>query len=202
MSRVPLAIFDPVPLYRRGLLTAFNDGHFAPEDPADVEGWATRAGRRVLLVTTAVREDAEILHRLAGANPELTLVALLREPTAELYLLAMRCGVSGAVAWMAQPETMVDVVEAACQGHWLLPLDVARRISGLVRSGDEAPGVSAAEVEWLRLLANGTPMAHLALRVGLSEREMFRQLRDLYGRMGARSRTEALVKAAQWGVIK
>ena len=202
MPPIPLAIFDPVPLYRRGLLTAFDHRDFAPEDPADVEEWAARHGRRILLVTTTVREDAEILRRFAAANPELTLVALLREPTVELYLLAMRSGASGAVSWMAQPETMVDVVEAACAGHWLLPFDVARHISGLVRVGGEAPGVSAAEGEWLRLLANGTTIAELALRLGLSEREMFRQLRDLYGRMGARSRTEALVKAAQWGVIK
>ena len=198
---MPLAIFDPVPLYRRGLLTAFNNRRFAPEDTADVEAWAAQNGPRVLLVTTIVREDAEVLRRFAGVNPELTVVALLREPTVELYLLAMRCGVSGAVAWVAQPETMVDVVEAACAGHWLLPLDVARHISGLVMVGAEAPGLSESEREWLRLLGTGLTVSQLALRFGLSEREMFRQLRDLYGRMGARSRTEALVKAAQWGVI-
>ena len=202
VSLVPLAIFDPIPLYRRGLFTAFDNGRFAPEDPGDVEEWAAHDGRRILLVTTTVREDAEILRRFAEVNPKATVVALLGEPTVEMYVLAMRSAVSGAVSWMAQPETMVAVVEAAYDGHWLLPLEIATRMSGLVTLATEAPGVSGAEVEWLRLLAKGMTIAHLALRLGLSEREMFRQLRDLYGRMGARSRTEALVKAARWGLVK
>ena len=107
MSLVPLAIFDPVPLYRRGLFTAFDNGRFAPEDPGDVEEWAAHDGRRILLVTTTVREDAEILRRFAEVNPKATVVALLREPTVEMYVLAMRSAVSGAVSWMAQPETTV-----------------------------------------------------------------------------------------------
>jgi len=202
VSLVPLAIFDPIPLYRRGLLTAFDHRPFVPEDPDDVEEWAAYNGRRVLLVTTTVPEDAEILRRFAAVNPKATVVALLREPTVEMYVRAMRSAVSGAVSWMAPPETMVAVVEAAYDGHWILPLEIAKRISGLVTLATDAPGVSGAEVEWLRLLAKGMTIAQLARRLGLSEREMFRQLRDLYGRMGARSRAEALVKAAQWGLIK
>jgi DNA-binding CsgD family transcriptional regulator len=58
---------------------------------------------------------------------------------------------------------------------------------------------SRREMEWLRQLASGTTVAKLADGAGYSERAMFRLLRDLYQRMGAQNRTEALLKARQRG---
>ncbi|MDQ3641282.1 MAG: hypothetical protein M3450_07420 [Actinomycetota bacterium] len=58
------------------------------------------------------------------------------------------------------------------------------------------------EVGWLQTLARGATVARLAGEVGYSEREMFRILSNLYQRMGVVSRTEALVQAAQWGLLE
>jgi DNA-binding CsgD family transcriptional regulator len=51
------------------------------------------------------------------------------------------------------------------------------------------------------MMANGQTVGELARAVGYSEREMFRLLRSLYERMGVRNRTEALLKAAQSGLL-
>jgi DNA-binding CsgD family transcriptional regulator len=59
--------------------------------------------------------------------------------------------------------------------------------------------ISDREIEWLRTLAAGSTVARLAEGVGYSERAMFRLLRDLYQRLGVKSRTEALMLAQQQG---
>jgi len=44
-------------------------------------------------------------------------------------------------------------------------------------------------------------LSYLAEQVGYSEREMFRLLGELYRRLGAANRSEALDKAARLGVF-
>jgi DNA-binding CsgD family transcriptional regulator len=50
-------------------------------------------------------------------------------------------------------------------------------------------------------LATGMTVAQLAAKAGYSERAMFRLLRSLYVRMGAKNRTEALIRAYEHGWI-
>jgi DNA-binding NarL/FixJ family response regulator len=56
---------------------------------------------------------------------------------------------------------------------------------------------SSREIGWLRDLANGVSVGRIAEGAGYSERMMFRLLRDLYARLGARNRTEALMLARE-----
>ena len=58
---------------------------------------------------------------------------------------------------------------------------------------------SPADNRRLRELARGTTVGRLAADVGYSERMMFRLLRELYARLGAGNRTDALVKAQAKG---
>jgi DNA-binding NarL/FixJ family response regulator len=66
-------------------------------------------------------------------------------------------------------------------------------------SGVGEAELPTAQLEWLRALAQGITVAQLAERHGYSERAMFRHLRDLYARMGAKGRTEALMLANRRG---
>ena len=61
--------------------------------------------------------------------------------------------------------------------------------------------LSERDRDWLRRLARGDTVAELAQSADYSTREMFRLLANLYGRMGVRRRTEALITAAHWGVL-
>jgi DNA-binding CsgD family transcriptional regulator len=54
-------------------------------------------------------------------------------------------------------------------------------------------------IAWLRHLSEGRTVADLADSVGYSERMMYRLLANLYRRLGARSRTKALMLAQREG---
>lgn len=62
-------------------------------------------------------------------------------------------------------------------------------------------GVSQAERQLLALLSEGLPTSAVARRLGVSERTVRRQIRDLCDRIGVSSRVEAIVWATRRGVI-
>jgi DNA-binding NarL/FixJ family response regulator len=133
-------------------------------------------------------------------NEDLVIVGLLRVAGIAAYREAFRFGATAAVAWDETPENVVKVVRACLDGFCLLPVGIAQ---GLVtaQSYEESPFLTEWERRYLQRLANGATVAEVAREASYSEREMFRLLHQLYQRLGARSRTEALVKAARLGLL-
>lgn len=198
---VPVAIIDVVPSYRLGLSAAFGEAGFKTEEPLDLEEWTRLPGPRVLLVTVAVLDDCDVITRFAGGGDDLAVVALLRHPTAEMYIRALQAGAAGAASWTSSPEFVIATVHAARDRQVLLPHDILQTIAAGITLSDELRTISPAEIKWLQMMGNGHTVGELARAVGYSEREMFRLLRHLYDRMGVRNRTEALLKAAQCGLL-
>jgi DNA-binding CsgD family transcriptional regulator len=101
----------------------------------------------------------------------------------------------------AQPELVRRVFEDAVGGSCLLPIEVvqAPTSSAARPAGEEAARPTPQELGWLRQLAGGTTVGRLAHEAGYSEQAMFRLLRELYRKIGARNRTEALVLSSQRG---
>jgi DNA-binding NarL/FixJ family response regulator len=203
--RTPLsvAIVDAVPSYRLGLSVAFADAGFDTDtdDSTDIDEWIRVPGRRVLVITVAVPEDCEVLRRFGEANSEVLIVALLRQPAPEMYVRALQAGASGAAPWTSSPETVIAVVQSALHDHVLLPHDVVQSIAAGVTLSADLRSIGSAEVKWLQMMAKGSTVGEVAQAVGYSEREMFRLLRHVYDRMGVQNRTEALLKAAQCGLL-
>lgn len=94
-------------------------------------------------------------------------------------------------------------MDAAMNGLATVPTALIRaRPSSSVRAREIIANVDIEKRGWLEALSNGISTAQLAGQIGFSEREMYRRLRDLYGRMGVRNRTEALVWATYCGIIQ
>ena len=197
MAYLPVAVWTPVPTYRRGLVVVLAEGGFKPEEPDDLDIWVAAGGRRAVVASGCGTERLAALRQL---SPSLAVVALLEDASLDAYRDALRAGASAAVPWDAPAATIVQVVQAAFDGQCVFPVPVAQALasSGPVELG--LPGVSAIEADWLRKLAKGMTVSELANDVGCSSREMFRLLRSLYTRMGVRSRREALVEAARGGL--
>ncbi len=198
---LPIAVFDPVPAYRRGLIAALADADLEAEAPDDFESWTLGGGRRAALITVGFPHGLDMLENLAKANSDLLVVVLLREPTLDAYRQVLKAGASGVAPWDAPPEAVVRVMRAAFEGQCMVPVHIAQALAAPAPVKPEISGVTAWEAKWLRTLASGATVADLAHESSYSEREMFRLLQRLYQRMGVRNRTEALVKAAQNGLL-
>ena len=197
---IPLAVYHPVPAYRRQLVGALHAAGVAVEETEDLPRWVASGGPRVVVAALDTVHGVEVL-RLHETRPEITIVALLARPTPEAFRAALRAGAAAAVPRSAPLDRVVHVVKAALCEHTLLPLSVVRAIVPRPANVCREAGVSTEEMRWLESLARGTPVMTLARDVGYSRSDMHRLLRRLYRKLGAESKEEALVRAAQWGLL-
>lgn len=191
-GRLSVRVVEEAAAYRRGLEEAFaGAGHQVAEEEETPD---------LALVALRVSADCARLEAWARRAP---VVALVEPGDAETVAHALHHGAVAAVEWQAETARIVQVAEAAARGDALLPSAIAR---GLPAHGvdphAERPHVEEEELEWLEELAQGSTVVDLADNYGYSERVMFRRLHDLYGRLGAANRSEALINAVRFGLLR
>jgi DNA-binding NarL/FixJ family response regulator len=192
-----VAIVERLPAYRRGLAAAFAEVGFAVEELATYD--ESVADADVVVFTIDSKEAWDALAALLEV-PELAIVALLEDATVTGYRRALRLGLAGTVSREAPTEQIVAVVSAALTGTTLLPCPIARQLAE--RCGIEEPlPISENEAGWLRAMADGATIATLAQAARYSERQMHRMVANLYKRIGAANRQQALVFAARYGIL-
>lgn len=193
-----VAVRDPLPAYRRGLEHALAEAGYLVEHPLELGPWVEGGGARALVVTCASARAAQELAALRARGEDVVGVVLLTEVSQAGYREVLETGVDAVVAHDASLERILHVLGAALDRRTVLPTEVAHR---LARRDDERDGVDSQQIEWLRALALGTTIEELARTVGYSERAMYRRLHELYVRLGARDRTQALLEALRRGLI-
>lgn len=198
-SRVRVVVRDRAPAYRRGLEIALAEAGYLLDHPLDLERWAETSGTRALVLTCASWEQARAAALLRTRGMDAVAIALLPERVSVGYREVLETGVDSAVSRDAPLDRIVEVVGAALDRRTVLPTEIART---LARGSQEEDGVGEQQTQWLGALARGVTVEELARSVGYSERAMYRHLRGLYSRLGARNRTEALLQAMRRGLIE
>ncbi len=143
-----------------------------------------------------------MLERLAelpeGAYP---LVLLL--PTETLLAEAWAAGGQGLLPRDASPEKLTAALTAAVRGLVTLDMSLAGTLLPQAQA-DPAPLVeqlTARELEVLQHLAEGLSNKAIALRLNISEHTIKFHVNAIMSKLGAQSRTEAVVRATQLGLI-
>jgi DNA-binding NarL/FixJ family response regulator len=197
-QRYDIAIVERLPAYRRGLAVGFAARHFHVQE---LRCAATIEHVDAFAVTIDQTLDWELVGRLKEMHPDSVVVVLLDDFTVRAWRQALRAGADGVVPREAPIEEIVSVVEAALAGITALPTQMARELVRPSGGQDSQLEVTASEIVWLRELAVGTTIATLARSARYSERQMHRLVADLYKRIGASNRQEALVLAARYGIL-
>jgi DNA-binding NarL/FixJ family response regulator len=178
------------------------EASFLPEEPDDARAWAAGRGPRAVLLAVETAEDLGLVVDLRAEREDLVVVALVREPSPDAVCFALSVGACSAAGWDVTGEDVVALLDAGLHERSIIPTSVARSLArGRGEGGRLSVPISEAQVGWLRQLASGVTVATLAEQVGYSEREMYRLLAATYQLLGARNRSQALVKAAQWGAL-
>jgi DNA-binding NarL/FixJ family response regulator len=197
---VRVAVWDPLPIYRCGMMTALAGAGFSSEEPEDLLEWSSEQQYRVALLTVQSKQELTLLTQLKGSWPDLILIAVLAEEDVEMHVKAVKAGATAAVGRTATPEEVLQVFNAAIRGVSMLPAEAVRTLAAPdAPQRNETSQLTPREIEWLRALSQGSTVAQLAENVGYSERAMYRLLRGMYRRMHAANRTEAVLKASRAG---
>jgi DNA-binding NarL/FixJ family response regulator len=196
-------VVDAVPACARGITNALQLHGYAAQEWTG-QNPPHQVGDTPILVTLRAGDDWDFL-RSHTESTDSCVVAVLPNSDERTYSRALAAGARSAVAERAPVEEIVQVLAAALDNHTLLPAAIAAAIAaGNHHTHEQAAAgpiaLDSAQVHWLRALAAGVTVADIAVQACYSQREMYRLLGQLYRRMGARNRADAIVLATKWGV--
>lgn len=199
----PIAVHDPLPLFRRGAVAALRAAGFDADSPDDLEAWVGRSERTVVVLTLDSPPDWLLLRRLLDAGHQMGVIALLEHVTVGTSVQAVLAGAGGVLSRDCTPEALCEAALNASDGVGLLPVAVLRALAheGPLPAQRGDGSLTDGEVGWLRGLSQGMTVRQLADRAGYSERMMYRLLAYVYENMRVKNRTEALLKAHDRGLI-
>ena len=219
MNDLRVLVIASSPLARAGLAALMSEqpglaivGHAAGDgDLADSIG----IYRPDILVWDMDWEPLEVLERLADArDARLPVVALLADvdSAGESAPALIGAGVRALLLQNANSDDLAAAVIAAARGMVALDGEVADMVfADTTRAGSTRPSanstaepvetLTARELEVINLIAEGLPNKTIAGRLNISEHTVKFHVNAILTKLGAQSRTEAVVRATRLGLI-
>jgi DNA-binding NarL/FixJ family response regulator len=205
-SRINVVIVDEHGLFREGLvnlLATESDIRVAAETASGAA--AVNAVRRyrpdVVLVgsDTASSNAADEIRLLLQAAPLSRFIVLANrdDPRRVKHLLS-----SGAHAYILKSATMAELlatIRVVDRDQDRVVLSVSRQTMNRLRAGSD-PMLSDRELEVLALVAEGMRNSQIANKLYIAEGTVKRHLTNIYAKLGATSRTDAIRRAANAGL--
>lgn len=187
-----------------------------------------RAGLRLLLAT--ISRDATILEAatldealaLAAQHPDLALclldlalkhengltalqrlkeiapdVAIVIVSAAEENAVIRSCLDAGAMSFIpksAAPELLTEALRQVLEGRIYLPTQIYDELPA------PRPNLTPRQLDVLACLSRGLPTKSIARELGLSEHTVKDHLTSIFQALGARNRTDAVIRASQFGL--
>jgi DNA-binding NarL/FixJ family response regulator len=210
---IGLLIADDQALFRSGLARLFADdvrvevlGEAA--DGAEAVRLAARLKPDVVLMDLRMPnlDGVEATRQILTANPAVKVIVLTTFDTDNEVLLALQAGASGFALKDTSPEAIIHAIEAVMAGQRVMASQVAQRvldmISGVKSPKDFYDGLTAREVEILRLVAGGQANKQVAYQLRISEKTVRNHISHIYEKLGIYDRTQAVLYAVRKGLIE
>jgi DNA-binding NarL/FixJ family response regulator len=213
-NRTGVLIVDHQPLVVRGLASLLRDEVGVPV----FQG----SGRPELLAAELVdyQPSVVIIGTLVGHSFSLDPVAVVtaNEPDARVVVLVdpvahlepydlVRLGVASLISRFASLDEIVLAVRQVLAGQQSLDGHMASRLlnelSLAIRRADSGGdgGLTKREMQVLELVADGLPNRDVATALHISENTVKNHMRSIHEKLGVKTRTEAVVKAARDGLV-
>ena len=142
-------------------------------------------------VTSTVRQI-----RQCSPGSRIIIVSIYEGPDLVQALLGL--GVRGYLLKSAHWQELVGAIRAVVAHDDRVILDVSRESLRPVQPGPLAETLSTREREVLELVGDALSNGQIAARLCLTEATVKRHLRNIFVKLGAVSRLDAVNKAAQW----
>jgi two-component system NarL family response regulator len=142
--------------------------------------------------------------------PSIGLVILSAFDADDTLFGAIEAGASSFIPKDAEPDTIIEAVNRAAQGQAYLPSDVATRVlenvaagpQDLKRNAQRGSGLTARELEVLRLIGQGAGNQGIADSLVVSIRTVGNHISSIYQKLGIDNRHAAMLYAIKNGVVR
>jgi DNA-binding NarL/FixJ family response regulator len=215
MESAPVRVLlaDDQTLFRSGLARLLSD------DPRVTVVAQAADGHEAVRLCDELKPDVVLMDirmpNLDGIKATVEIVAshadipvlILTTLEADTHVLeALRAGASGYVLKDATPESIVSSLLTVKSGGRVMASAIAQRVLGML-TGDTTPkdfydGLTAREVEILKLIAGGSANKQIAYKLAISEKTVRNHISHLYEKLHIYDRSQAVLYAVRKGLIQ
>jgi DNA-binding NarL/FixJ family response regulator len=210
---VRIVVVDDQALFRTGLARLLNE-----DERIEVVGQA-EDGLVALDVVGKLRPDVvlmdlkmpnldgiEATRRMLASNPDTKVLILTSFDADTSIIQALKAGAAGYVLKDSQAEGIVSSILAVMSGERVMASAVAQRVLDML-TGSTTPkefydGLTAREVEILKLLASGMANKQIAYKLGISEKTVRNHVSNMYEKLQIFDRAQAVLYAVRKGLIE
>jgi two-component system, NarL family, response regulator LiaR len=210
---VRVLIADDQTLFRSGLARLLND------DPrVEVVGEAVDgddAARQVTLLRPDVilmdikmpnSDGVQATQRIMAENPAAKVLILTTFDTDSYVLQALKAGASGYVLKDSRVESIVSSILAVVAGERVMSSSIANMVLDLLAGASNGKefydGLTARELEILKLLAAGIANKQIAFRLKISEKTVRNHVSNMYEKLNIADRAQAALYAVRKGLVE
>jgi DNA-binding NarL/FixJ family response regulator len=202
-------IVDSHPIVRLGLRASLaGDAGFKVVAEADNGDDALRLAERyrphVVLLETRLqgrRSGFEVARALRGVVPEVRILVLSSHASLSYVRDMIDAGVDGYLLKEARPAEIVDSLRTVVTARQVFSGRVREALSPPWSQGGNS-GLTRRQLDVLQRVADGHVNQEIATAMGISVKAVQIHLSGIYSRLGARTRTEAVVMAAKKGLVE
>jgi len=149
----------------------------------------------------------EATRLITARFPDVRVLVLTAYDEDPYVLALLQAGASGYLLKSADADALLRAVRSVHRGETVLSSQAAARAFrqiGVTGGGQDTAAMespTARELEVLRLVAQGLTNLAIGHQLGISSRTVQGHLANIYGKLGAQSRTEAVTAALKQGWI-
>lgn len=197
-------VLAATPIVRRGLVAILADAGWHVVDDASLVDDATGvdAGEPGHRPHVAVWElppaaTAEVVARGLAEWDGVPVLVLVSAATPDVLGALVSAGARGAVDRDIDEAALVQAARAVAEGRTVV--NAGARADG---AASRPPTLTRRESQVLALLCSGSTNREIADTLVISDNTVKNHVRRLYEKLHVRSRTEAVVRAARWGLVR
>ena len=210
VARVLIA--DDQTLFRRGL------ARLLEEDPRIALVGQAADGHDAVKKAAALRPDvvlmdlrmpgmdgAEATQQIIREHPEVKVLILSTFEADSYVLQALKAGASGYILKDAEPAAIASSIMSVLSGERVMAGAVANRVLDML-TGSSTPkefydGLTAREVEILKLMAKGQANKQIAFNLKISEKTVRNHISHIYEKLEIYDRSQAVLYAVRKGLV-
>lgn len=159
-------------------------------------------------------DGIEATGRIVADHPGSRVLVLTTFDVDDLAFAALRAGASGFLLKSARPDELVDAIRTVAAGTSVVAPRVLRRMLDLFApqlpdarpaAADDGPdprlaALTPRELDVLRLIAEGASNSEIAAELVVSETTVKTHVGNVFAKLGARDRVQAVILAYEWGL--
>jgi DNA-binding NarL/FixJ family response regulator len=151
-------------------------------------------------------DGAEATQQIVQEHPEVKVLILSTFETDNYVIQALQAGASGYLLKDSEPAAIASSIVAVLSGERVMAGAVANRVLDML-TGASTPkefydGLTAREIEVLKLMANGQANKQIAYNLKISEKTVRNHISHIYEKLQIYDRAQAVLYAVRKALVE